>query len=261
MLFGLDDKKELLTRLISKNRLSHAYLFFGEPEVGKFSLAEWLARQIEKKNETEILLDSQFIFPNEKSIIGIDESRKIKQFLWQTPLGSNKRVVVIDRAEEMTPEAAAAMLRIVEEPPQHALIIFIANNETSLLPPLLSRLTKIYFSRVADEQMLESLILNFQLKKEKAEIIVKKSFGRWGRAMRLITGSDLEPIVATLETDSGAQILVGKIEKDIMNLWQKDKIKNASKIKWLLTRADLINQYNLNSKLQEKAVEWKMTGN
>ena len=93
---------------------------------------------------------------------------------------------MINNAENLTPEAQNAILKSTGEPPESAILILIASRLDNLLPPLLSRLQKIYFGRLSDSEIGEIELLKAQSSKLKAEII-SSSFGRPGRAARLMT--------------------------------------------------------------------------
>ena len=85
-MIGHQDKINLFKKLADDNKLSHAYLFFGDPEIGKFLLLIFLANYLEKsafEKPTAILEELLVISPNEKGIIGIDGVRNISHFLYQ----------------------------------------------------------------------------------------------------------------------------------------------------------------------------------
>lgn len=249
MLLGHEDKIGIFKKLFAENNLSHAYLFFGDAEIGKCLFAKSLAYFLEsgKFEISEILLiDAQFLCANEKDIIGIDEIRDLKGFLWQTPLRSKKRTVIIDEAEKLTPEAQSALLKIVEEPPSHALLIFIAAQTQILFPPLLSRLIQIYFPRLSHSKIKEILIKNYEVQPRKAEIIAGDSFGRLGRALNILNGR---------QEDFEGFNIEKAVEERILLLRKKQVLKNAKNLSRLLERQSLLKRYNLNPSLQMKALE------
>lgn len=59
-----------------------------------------------------------------------------------------RKVVIFDGAELLSPEAANALLKVVEEPPHHALFIFIAREMESVLPTIISRCTRVLVAPV-----------------------------------------------------------------------------------------------------------------
>ena len=121
MLIGHDNLIKLFKKLANDEKLSHAYLFFGEPQVGKFLFALSLANFLERKKflvEKNILEETLIIAPDEKTTIGIDAAKSAINFLAKKPVFSKKRIVIIRDAENMTLHAQNAILKLIEEPPQ-----------------------------------------------------------------------------------------------------------------------------------------------
>lgn len=255
MLFGLEEKINIFKRLTEQNSISHAYLFYGDAQIGKFLFAKSLANFFEKKifdMPEMVLTDTKIVVKNEKGNIGIDESQNIKRFIFQTPFVSNKRTVIVNDAESMTKEAQAALLKIVEEPPIHGLIILIAQNIESIFPPLVSRLTRLYFGRISSEEIAKILIDKYKAKRIDAEKIAGLSFGRIGRAIDFLNNKNQENLNNELEFE---------IEKRILNLRGDGNIsrlkKHSSVLAKLLEREKDIKKFNLNLNLQKKAIEFE----
>ncbi|OGY58529.1 MAG: hypothetical protein A3F24_01125 [Candidatus Colwellbacteria bacterium RIFCSPHIGHO2_12_FULL_44_17] len=262
---------EDLKKLGEKKKLGNAYIFFGEPSVGKRQVAEALAHHFESghnEGDGEYLEETRIIEAREEESIGIDAIRDIRNFLWQKPIKSNYRTVIIDEANLLTSQAQNAILKIAEEPPAYALIILILANPEALLPTVVSRFQKIYFSRLTDEAIETFLIDQMKMTKEKAKEIASKSFGRPGRAVRLIKDK------ATIKYEKTAAIILktqkpevpkalfdgqknlGLLAESLLSELRKDTIKNADKIKSLLERFRVVYQYNTNKRLQLETALW-----
>jgi len=256
--------------LVKNNRLAHAYIFFGEPEVGKFYFAKHLANLLEGEefsisvrplSDTLILNDATTATAGQA---GIDAMRGIKNFLWQKPVISSRRLVVINDAENLTPQAQNAILKITEEPPEHSVIILIVNKLDNLLPPLLSRMQKIYFGRLSDSEM-------GSVTKDKE--IISISWGRLGRAVHLFSDdlmkqaegyannflkmsskakSDL--IKELVEEQKEKPQLLDRFFESLILKLRKDPIKNVGILKSVLNRLFLIKSYNTNKRLQLEAI-------
>lgn len=257
--------------LVKNGQLAHGYIFFGEPQVGKFSFALSLANFLETKEfdiPKKILSETLIVKQT-----GIDSVREIKNFLWQKPQSSQKRVVIIDNADSLTAEAQNAILKITEEPPEHALIILIANNTDNLLPPILSRLHRVYFSRLTEGEITEFLIQNTEISTPEALKTAKNAHGRPGMALDMITNKELTKIAAEAEKflkSSGyakSQIIKNLVDEqrekpEILDKFfdflliqlRKDPVKNHQQIKSLLGRFFLIKSYNVNKRLQIEAI-------
>jgi len=238
-------------KCVRENALGHAYLFFGDAQIGKASFAERVASLVERgifEKSSAQLLDATTFLPNERGNIGIDEVRNIKRFLWQTPLASTKRIAIIDDADALTPEAQGAMLKIVEEPPTHGLIIFVTHDPSAILPPLVSRCAKIYFSRLSAERVEEYLIREQKIPVTRAHAIAIKSHGRIGRALHLLNKDNVS-----------SENVADEIAERILTLWEEGVLKNSAKLAWLLERESLVARYNVNPTIQKKAVEYMAT--
>jgi len=250
MIYGHEDKKTLFKSLVKKDTLGHAYLFFGEPQIGKFSFACHLAYFIEHGKfevSKEALIDTVFIKPEEgKKKVGINQIRGMRNFLYQKPLRSRRRLIIINEAGYLTPEAQASLLKFVEESPPYTTFIFITQDLQSLLPPLVSRLQRVYFFRLPKKKIEEILQKEYNIQRNRAEEIAKKSFGRLGRALNFLNNKkynkeDLEEF----------------LEEEITELFLADKLRNAKLIKWLLTRELKVKRFTLNPNLQRRIIELK----
>ncbi|MDO8443098.1 MAG: hypothetical protein Q7S81_02480 [bacterium] len=271
MLCGHKDLKESFFILAKRGSLSHGYIFFGEPQVGKFSFALSLANFLEAGdfNSKGKMLSEVLIIKDS----GIDCVREIKNFLWQKPQNSQKRTVIIDNADLLTAEAQSAILKITEEPPEHALIILVVSNLNNILPPILSRLQKIYFPRISKNEISEFLIKDIGVKKDKAEELAVLAYGRPGRAMNLINNKELSEIDELAQkflrfTGLNRSQFIKKLVDDqkekpeildqffesLIVILRKDPVKNHQMIKSILSRLFLIKSYNVNKRLQIEAI-------
>lgn len=78
--------------------------------------------------------------------IKIDDIRRLQEKVIEKPITSEKKVYVINNAENMTVEAQNCLLKTLEEPPEFVSIILVTNNENSILTTIKSRCTKLLFS-------------------------------------------------------------------------------------------------------------------
>ena len=199
MLFGYDNLIKDFRRLVDEKSLSHAYLFFGEPQVGKFLFAKSLANYIETKNFDEPsspLTETLVVdFGSEKNdegkeSVGIERVREIERFLYQTPVSSLYRVAIIRDAEWLTDTAQNALLKILEEPPKSGLIIATARDSSVFLPTVASRMQGIYFRTLPSGMILDFLAKYGRITAQESEKASQGSFGRIGRAVAIIESPD-----------------------------------------------------------------------
>src|SRR3989338_1700863 len=130
MFVGHQTNWERLREEAGAGRLPATYLFYGTPGIGKKlvaqSYAQWFVCNAQKKPcETcppcihireNRHPDFFLIVPDEKGSIKIDPLRDLKKKLVKAPLESPLKIVVIDPAGDMTPEAANSLLKVLEEP-------------------------------------------------------------------------------------------------------------------------------------------------
>jgi DNA polymerase-3 subunit delta' len=248
MIIGHQRQRKIFQNLIDKEKLTGSFIFFGEPQTGKFTFAKFLAERLEPQNRT--LSETLFIEPDEKNTIGIEAARGLKSFLSRKPVNSYLRTVVIDSAQSLTPEAQNAILKIAEEPPLQSLMILIVANPESLLPTIASRFQKVYFERVKAEEIETWLIGEHKLGSNQARQLSRLCFGRPGLAMELIREKRLD--FNNLLTPADYQSF---IKKEIISLYE-DKLKNTAGLKELLKRLAFIESLNTNKKLQLQAALW-----
>ncbi len=256
MVFGYDGTIEFFKKLTEKDDLAHAYLFYGEPETGKFSFASFLSRFLENPESADdagILLDALVVRSEEGGTLGIDDVLRVQEFLYQRPLVSKRRTVIVDDASSLTREAQGALLKIVEEPPQSSLILFVSSDKRDLFDALLSRVEKIYFPTLPASAIEEGLQKLYGLDKEKAKKIAAVSFGRFGRAVTIAAGKSVPAA-----EEEGGEDLSKELSETIVKLYRGGVVKNQKLLSWLLEREMFIKRYkryNLNMKLQKKVID------
>jgi DNA polymerase-3 subunit delta' len=274
MLIGYENLIKTFQQLVKNNRLAHSYIFFGEAETGKFSFARALAAYLEggQFEPAEFLQETIIIRPNEKDIIGIDAVRDLKYFLAQKPVQSERRVAIIDEGEKLTHQAENAILKIAEEPPASSLIILIVTNPEILLDTLQSRFQKIYFPRLSPDLIKSFLIKQYRLKSREAEELARASFGRPGRAIKLLQNEAAQEArqmaLALLRDRKNKQRIISALiedkEKfnyllaDLISELAKDPLQNWTILKLILDRLGKMAQFNTNPRIQLEAALWNI---
>jgi DNA polymerase-3 subunit delta' len=273
MLVGHDTLEKLFKRIIKDRKLSHGYIFFGEPQIGKYSFALSLASYLETKSfdQPKRFLSETFIVnPDEKEAIGIDKIREIKHFLSQKPILSEYRVAIIDDAQALTPQAQNSILKIAEEPPISSLIILILPNPDILMATLQSRFQKIYFPRIKQEKIIELLVEQFKISKKIAVDISNISFGRPGRAINIATnsnGAGDKTLTRIKNRMNKKQIIDQLVENNEMlmpffsNIIAElaiDPIKNLEALRSIINGLVNISRFTTNRRLQLEAALWNI---
>lgn len=271
----MSEIEDKILNLFKSDSASHAYIFFGDNQVGKFTFAKSLANFLEFnefKQSTKPLSETLIIKPiieETKSSIGIDKIKEIRSFLYQKPTNSKYRLVIIDDAYYLTEHAQNAILKIAEEPPAHGVIIMILPNPDALLETIKSRFQKIYFPRLSEKEVKIRLIEEFKIDSKEAEEVSKKSFGRIGRAIDLIRDEEF----ANLDKEA-EKLIMGKtnwqdVAKSLAELENRQKIDpfmenliarlaldpvgNLGALKAISERINIMSTTSANKRLQMEA--------
>ncbi len=74
-----------------------------------------------------------------KTVITVDEVRRMRSFLQLSSTDGGRRVVIVDPADEMNVAAANALLKMLEEPPHGVTFLIVTHQPSRLLPTIRSR--------------------------------------------------------------------------------------------------------------------------
>ncbi len=228
-LLGHEAAEAALRRLFEQNRLPHALLLTGPRGIGKATLAfrfarfvlarsagefapglfgdaagEGLAvspdsgvfRRVASGGHADLLTIERGYNPRlgrMRSVVIVDDVREIATFLHLTPAEGGWRVVIIDGADEMNPNAANALLKILEEPPSRALLLLVAHSPGLLLPTIRSRCRRMALSQLAPA-LVRQLLAHYRpdLDEKQTEAVAALAGGSIGRALNLAAAGGVE---------------------------------------------------------------------
>ncbi len=217
-------KKEIENNILNGN-LSHAYLFSGPENIGKFYFAKEIAsallcpnnmcktcitcRQIQNLTHSDFLvLDLLYIDKVHTNWDEISKYSNIEQKHRASPPSiktntitiedirmlqkqlykkpiSEYKICIIKNIDRLNTEATNSFLKSVEEPSDKTIFIFTTAKEASILPTLLSRLRIIRFNLIHND-IIEEHIKDSPNKKE----ILEYAQGRITTALRLARNSE-----------------------------------------------------------------------
>jgi DNA polymerase-3 subunit delta' len=130
---------------------------FGGPAAGPANLAipddSPVFRRIAAGAHPDLLTVEKGVDPKsgrERSAIGVDDARSIGSFLSLTPAEGGWRVVIVDSADEMTRNAANAMLKTLEEPPERSLLLLVCHAPGRIVSTVRSRCRKLALSPLGE---------------------------------------------------------------------------------------------------------------
>ncbi len=154
-IIGHKEEINYLINELNNDTVSHSYLFLGKSGIGKKLIAKEFAKQILKVNDLETCIDFNLIRKkDDKKQIVVEQVRdEILKDIYIKPISCEKKLYVIDEFENLNVASQNALLKILEEPPKHVCFIIIASTESSILATILSRVSKITFSSLSDDEI------------------------------------------------------------------------------------------------------------
>ncbi len=219
-LFGQDAPAASFLEAFNSQRLHHGWLITGPRGVGKATLAWQIARflianppdtgamfapepanslaispdhpvahRIAALSEPGLFLlrrgwDDKARPPRLRAQITVDEVRKLRNFFALSAPGGGRRVVIVDAADEMNPNAANALLKLLEEPPEDAVLLLVAHQPMRLLPTIRSRCRELRLAPLGGEDLAAALA-EAGAEGEASPALLTLAAGSVGEALRL----------------------------------------------------------------------------
>lgn len=227
-----------------------AYVFYGSEGLGRFTTCLWLLStwhghftfdstctrcvQIQAQTYQDLI-----IIKPEKDSIGIAQIQDLQRTLNLSRNDTHgQRMVIIDSASTLTPEAQNALLKALEEPPPDTVITLIASSPHALLATLRSRVQTVSFQALAEAQVKEYLIKQRQEGPTAIAQATQLAQGCPGQAILLLSSPDM--LQQHLDTDLAAeQLLSSKLFEKLKlaaNLAESKSLPTPLLINALLTR-------------------------
>ena len=149
-------------------RMHHAWILTGRRGVGKGTFALQAARELvggpgidnhpdvivlthPPKDDKEAEKRAEGKPYETRRNIPVDEIRAMQRRLTTRPTLGERRVVIVDPADDLEPSASNALLKSLEEPPQGTSFMLVAHRMGRLLPTIRSRCRVLRFPAVPDD--------------------------------------------------------------------------------------------------------------
>jgi DNA polymerase-3 subunit delta' len=151
--------------LVPDGEPSHAYLFHGPGGAGKRSFARTLCAELLAAGSPDpdgararalagVHPDLTWVVPSgAHEILVSDVDRPVVAAASKRPFESNRRLFVIERADELGDEAANRMLKTLEEPAPFVHLILLTDRLGDVLPTIRSRCQLVRFDAPPLEQV------------------------------------------------------------------------------------------------------------
>jgi DNA polymerase-3 subunit delta' len=206
----------IVSAMISNQKIPHAIIIEGDIGLGKKTLAKFLAKACLCAEKLPCLSckschlidvgthpDCQIIEP-EKNAIKVDEIRNLRLEAFMSPLFSDGRVFIINDAHTMNTNAQNALLKVLEEPPKNVTFILLAKSGSMLLETIRSRCVSLTLAPVP-------------LEEEGAELISKERSISFDEAYKLLirTDGNIGQAINFSENDSNSY---SSVAQEILNL-------------------------------------------
>jgi DNA polymerase III subunit delta' len=226
VLFGHGEAEQTLLDAYRSGRIPHAWLFGGPAGIGKATLAYRMARfvlanpnpasaavrkakslalpdddrtlrRIAAQGHPDLLVLERVV--NEKTgklytVIRVDDVRRTVPFFGSTAGEGGWRVAIVDTADELQyPQAANALLKILEEPPPNALLLLISHAPARLLPTIRSRCRRLTLRPLSPSDVASAAALALGRDAKDGELREASALaeGSVGRALTLLEGPAL----------------------------------------------------------------------
>ncbi|QPC87736.1 DNA polymerase III subunit delta' [Mesorhizobium sp. NBSH29] len=185
-LVGHAEVAAMLASAYRVGKLPHAILLAGPSGIGKATLAFHLAHHL-LRHPSSAQAPSEFSPPDPasslsrqiasgahpsvlhltrpandktkgyKSVITVDEVRRVSRFLSMTSHDNSYRVVIVDTADDLNTNAANALLKNLEEPPSRTIFLLITHSIGRLLPTIRSRCQTVLMQPLSAADMFAVL--------------------------------------------------------------------------------------------------------
>jgi len=183
------------------------WMLTGPRGIGKATLAYKIAKTVYGNVGDFFIIDMAHNIDDkgkaktDGKIISVHTVRGVIERMQLSSMSGRWRVVVIDSADELSPAAANALLKLLEEPPAQTLFLLVVHQLTSVLPTVRSR-ARVEKMRPLTIDQLRELCARFIPDTEISNETLRLSNGSFGRVANLKTlGGDAiyDELIATLE--------------------------------------------------------------
>jgi len=186
-LAGHREAEAALLNAYRGGRIPHAWLIGGAQGIGKATLAYRMARFVlAHRNATTPEVQSAetlWVDPSDpvarhvaagahgglltlertvndrgvmRTVITVDETRETIPFFGSTAAIEGWRVCIVDTVDELNPNAANALLKILEEPPRQSLFLLVSHAPARVLPTIQSRCRKLALRPLAADDVIRA---------------------------------------------------------------------------------------------------------
>ncbi|MFZ4404284.1 MAG: DNA polymerase III subunit delta' [Pseudobdellovibrionaceae bacterium] len=165
---GHSKQIQQLQQALLTQKLGQAYILVGRQGIGRKKVALAVAQSLlcEKILNTKsacgvcpsclrvkkIQHEGLLVISPESTQIKIDQAHQVIDFLSLQKI-SAARIVIIEEAQLLNPQAANALLKILEEPPKDTYFFLLSSSLSAMLPTIRSRCQAMHFQALGEAEM------------------------------------------------------------------------------------------------------------
>ncbi|WP_454628489.1 DNA polymerase III subunit delta' [Bradyrhizobium cenepequi] len=223
--FGHREAETALLAAYRSGRIPHAWLIGGAAGIGKATLAYRMARFVlahrhplapAVQQAGTLSVDPQDPVARQvaagahggllvlerglndrgvlRTVITVDETRETISFFGSTAAVEGWRVCIVDTVDELNPNAANALLKILEEPPQQSLFLLVSHAPSRVLPTILSRCRKLLLRPLDTDDVIRAASVAAEMAPDDPALLeaAAAAEGSVARALNLLGGDALK---------------------------------------------------------------------
>ena len=187
VLVGQVAAERVLVEAAASGRLHHGWLLTGREGIGKATLAYRFARHLLAETGERDAFGASLAVAEDTTAyrqvlalshpgllvlrrpydvkakrfaasIPVDEVRRLRGFLAHSADAGAYRVVIVDSADELNPNAANALLKSLEEPPARTVFLLVSSEPGRLLPTIRSRCRTLALAPLGQEDLRKAVV-------------------------------------------------------------------------------------------------------
>jgi DNA polymerase-3 subunit delta' len=200
---------QLVSSAVERAALPHSLIFAGPEGVGKRSAAIALAQLVNCRTPVRgdgsgpdtlkldacgtcascdriargVHADVIVVQPGDNGTIKVDQIRDAVEKTAYRPFEGQRRVVIIDGADSILPEAQNALLKTLEEPPAASMFVLVTSRPDVLLPTVRSRCQRLRFGRILPADIAAILVSKFDYAEAEAHAAASAADGSVAAAL------------------------------------------------------------------------------
>ena len=176
--------RDYLTRAVEAQRTSHAYLFLGAPGSGKLDAAWALAQALICEHggcgacEACVRVarrthpDVRYLAPESATGYLIAQIRDLLEEVPLAPVRAERKVYILDRADQLRASSANALLKTLEEPLANVTFILLGTSADTILPTIVSRCQCVPFRLISPDAATQAVARATGLPPERCRMAV-----------------------------------------------------------------------------------------